>query len=113
MTDLSDELENALREDRFSLQDTNEGDIFRQYRIADLEGDEPRKKTLLAKLSNNKRTEISKLRTRAQTNGSVRALCDALDALIPFNGLWPAFQLGNLDGLLRQRCYEVRDHKDS
>jgi hypothetical protein len=65
------------------------------------------KTELLAKFSNNKRLEISKLGSRALTNDTIGVFCDALDALIPFKGLWSAFQLGHLHTLLGQHCFEV------
>ena len=76
-------------------------------RIATLQGNKPRRRKWLARLSKSKRDDLIRLEKRAEEDSSMREFRDSLDALIPFTGLWPAMQLGTFHRLLTIHCPEV------
>lgn len=101
VVDLSEEVKNEFRERDPDRARYYNGDILRQIRIATLEGDDECRDKWLAKLSPSMRNWVNRL------DGQPRKLIDSLDALIPFVGLWPDFQIGTLPRLLNLHCPEV------
>ena len=102
------ELEAALQTDRFNFQESNSGEIFRQYRVAGLYGNENRKTDLFAKFLTNKRVEISKLEARVLADSTIGTFNDALSSFTCFKGLWLVFQVGQLYWILGLRKYDIR-----
>ena len=86
-----------------------DGDIYCRIRLADLQGQREEKRKWLARLSKSKQRDVIQLEGRAQgpKDPEMRDFSKELDELIPFRGLWPAFQIGTFHRLLSLRCPKV------
>lgn len=92
---------------KLTAQYTNElrfsdGDIFRFYRRAQLDNDQPLVRTWRARLTDGKRRNLVQL--EKADHGRI---IQGLDALLPFVGLWQDFQLGALNRILPMHTWEV------
>lgn len=105
--DLSPELRAALRDNLLSARLLSEGDIFLRIRTAHLQHDLFNKRKWLKKLTRDQRECVLSLERDAGRDDTLRAFSDGLDALVPFSGLWSAFQVDQLPALRAQRCPEV------
>ena len=76
-------------------------------RITTLQGNKPRRRKWLARLSKSKQDDLMRLEKRAGENTAMREFLGSIDALIPFTGLWPAMQLGTFHRLLTMHWPEV------
>jgi len=80
-----------------------DGDIFRHLRYAQKEGSLAKQGRWIARLSKQKWEAVRRL----QTKDSFKALNQAFDSLLDYEGLWPALQIGNLHKILAMQCPEV------
>ena len=74
--------------------------------MAHLQGQREEKRKWLVRLSKSKQRDVLQLEGRAgrAKNSEMCEFSDELDKLIPFRGLWSAFQIGTFDRLLTIRC---------
>ncbi|KAL8788265.1 MAG: hypothetical protein Q9213_001785 [Squamulea squamosa] len=105
-SDLSQEAQNTLREDYANSKNFYDGDIYRHLRRAHLRGDLLSKKKWLSRLSTTKQRDVKQFEKRTTRSFLLKCFSDALDALIPYMGLWPAFQIGTFHRILPLRCHE-------
>ncbi len=105
--DLSLELRAALRDNLLSARILSNGDIFLRIRTAHLRRDSLNKREWLQKIGKDDRECIFSLERDARRDDILMPFSDALDALVPFRGLWSAFQVDQLPALRAQRCLEV------
>lgn len=108
--DLSLELRTALRDNILNVRLLSDGDIFLRIRTAHLRRDSLNKQKWLSKLTRDDRECVLGLERDAATHNTFGAFSDGLDALVPFRGLWSAFQVGDLPALFAQRCPEVSSY---
>jgi len=101
--DINIQSKNALREQDSGSAKYLDGDIYRRIRISALDGDTAQKNKWLARLSAEKRRNIS----RMESSFVMREVRDGLDALIPFRGLWHPMEIGQFPRLLNIHCPEV------
>ena len=107
--DINAHAKNALREHDPGSAKYFDGDIYRQIRIAALDTSRPseittaRRNKWLARLSSEKRRTL----LRIERSLVMRKVRNGLDALVPFTGLWPALEIGQLQRLLKIHCPEV------
>ena len=106
-SDLQETTRINLREWYSNSTDYSDGEIFRYIRLGEQRGDVLGVKKWMARLSESKRTDILKLKRQAEKSNAMAAFQSALDALLPYVGLWPAFQIGTFHRLLQMRCPEV------
>ena len=109
-SDLSKEVQKALREDYANSKNFYDGDIYRHLRKSHVHGDLLSKRKWLSRLSTTKQRDVKDFEKRATRSYLIRCFSDALDALIPYMGLWPAFQIGTFHRILPLRCHEVFVH---
>jgi len=105
--DLSLELRAALRDNLLSARLLSDGDIFLRIRTAHLRRDSLNKRKWLTKLTRDQRECVLSLERDAERDDTLRAFSDGLDVLVPYRGLWSAFQVDQLPALRAQRCPEV------
>ena len=110
--DLSLELKAALRDNLLNARLLSEGDIFLRIRTAHLRSNSLDKRKWLKKLTRDSRECVLSLERDAGRDDILRAFSDGLDALVPFRGLWSAFQVDQLPALRAQRCPEVSLYLD-
>ncbi|MCJ1250104.1 hypothetical protein MMC30_007330 [Trapelia coarctata] len=79
-----------------------DGDIFRNLRYAQKEGNLAKEGRWIARLSKRKWEDVRRL----QTKDNLKALNQAFDHLLDYEGLWPALQIGNFHNILAMRCPE-------
>jgi hypothetical protein len=80
----------------------SDGDVFRFYRRAQQANDQKAVNRWLARLSASKKRNLMQL--EKADHGRLIA---ALDALIPFIGLWQGFQLGSMNRIMPMRVWQV------
>ena len=105
--DLGETEVDELRQEYSNAKNFYDGDIFRHLRRAHLAGNTLAKARWLSKLSRTKIRDIDQFEKRAVKDAQTRHLQSALDALLPFTGLWPALQIGTFHRLLALRCPEA------
>jgi len=92
-----------LRDEWDNSGPLSDGIIFKKIRQAQLRGDSSQERKWLARLSDPKRRDLRQMQ-RWEEFAGFRA---SLDALLDFNGLWPAKKMSIVRRLLTQRCPEV------
>ncbi|EDN05105.1 predicted protein [Histoplasma mississippiense (nom. inval.)] len=101
---LSSEARRSLREDRDASQEFSSGEIYWNVRHHERQGnDDERRKWLARWPSPYMERDFTQLRESIYS----RPLYEALDRLLEFRALWPAFHVGNLHRLLPMRCPEA------
>ncbi|KAI9888420.1 MAG: hypothetical protein M1814_000482 [Vezdaea aestivalis] len=88
-----------FREEYSNSQNFSDGEILRYVRLYRLRGDEREAARWVARLSENKQRSCRRLHSSPR-------LISAIDKLLPYGGLWPAFQLGSMPTILSLRCEE-------
>jgi hypothetical protein len=102
--DINEETKTAIREDDPGSKKFFDGDIYRHSVIAAAHQQTTRKDNWLAKLDSDEKTRNALCFEGSNRMSDVR---DGLHALIPFTGLWTAFDLGHLPRLMNLHCPEV------
>lgn len=105
--DLNPSVVTALKEAYSNSRNFCDGDIFRNLRYCQLRNDEAGAGKWMARLSESKQTDVAQLQNMAKKTPEMAALQDALDALLPFVGLWSPVSIGVFHRLLTLRCPEV------
>lgn len=102
-------LKDSLRDEYSNARNSFDGDIYYRIRTAHLQAQRGEKRKWLARLSKSKQRDVLHLEGRAESpkNPEMHQFSEQLDLLIPFRGLWPAFQIGTFHRLLSIRCPQV------
>ncbi|KAM3074504.1 hypothetical protein ACMFMF_006511 [Clarireedia jacksonii] len=100
---LDERVQQVLKEGYSYSTNYSGGEIFRQIRLCQFNGDKIGEDRWRARLSPNQDRDLNKLLKR-------RLLIQALDSILPFRGLWSAFHLGSMDIFLSIRCDEEIAH---
>ena len=97
----------ALKEAYSNSKNFCDGDIFRNLRYCQLREDVTGAGKWKARLSESKQADIAQLEKMSKKDHEMAALQDAMDGLLPFQGLWAPLELGVLHRVLTLRCPEV------
>ena len=105
--DLNPSVITALKEAYSNSRNFCDENIFRNLRYCQLRKDEAEAGKWMARLSQSKQADVAQLQNMAKKNPEMTGLQDALDALLPFVGLWSPVPIGIFHRLLTLRCSEV------
>ncbi|KAI9037211.1 uncharacterized protein KD926_000717 [Aspergillus affinis] len=100
---LTPEARRRLREGDSSSREYSDGEIYRNIRYYQKQGDQKSASGWLARWSESKCNDFRQL--YKPNNILYRTVRDKLDDLLPFAGLWPQWQMGT--HLVREHCVEL------
>ena len=89
-SELTAQVRDLLREKDSNSSSWQLGEIFHQIRVSTRRGDDVRNNKWLCRLSKDMQRSVLRLEALPTT------FVESLDALIPFAGLWPAFDVGTI-----------------